>query len=112
MIALFVLAIGLGAVAMTFNMAVRSVMTHTAQMSAVHAARDRLESLRNMRWSDAALASGTHAITEGRFAGTYDVVDSGPELKDVTVYITWPNELSRSHSSLSLSTTFAKQLHD
>lgn len=112
-IATMILAIGLGATALTFNMAMRSVATNRSEMGAMHAARDALEELRTLPWNHAALGAGTYPLSVGGFTGTYTVTAAGTDLRDVTVSMNWPNAMQQgSTAAMVLTTTFAKPLHN
>lgn len=112
-VAIVILAVGLGGAALTFNMAMRSVSTNRTQMAAMHFARNQLEQLRVVNWSDAALAVGTHIVPNGEFPAVYTVTDAGTDLRDITLFVSWVNDMAQGAISVTpITTTFAKQLHD
>lgn len=111
-IAMLVLAVGLGSVALTINMAMRWVSTNRTEMAAMHAARTQLEYLRTRTWSDAALAVGTHTVTSAGFEGSYTVTDAGTDLRDVALTIAWNSENRRDQATTTLTTTLTRALHN
>jgi prepilin-type N-terminal cleavage/methylation domain-containing protein len=113
MIAITILVLGLGGAALTFNMAVRSEASNEARAEAMHFARDQMEFLRVLAWNDPALAPGSHTITNTTaYGGTYDIAAAGTDLRDITVNVTWVNDMALGAvGPFSLTTTFTKALH-
>jgi len=62
-LAAMALAIYLGAFILSFSMAMQMVSTASNQMTAVHTARDALESLRTNSFTSIVLAAGSHTFT-------------------------------------------------
>lgn len=111
MVAIVILAFGLGAAALTFNMAIRNVAANRTQMSVMHFARNELEFLRTRSFDHSDLNLGTHTVSGGAYPATYTVTSAGTELKNVAISVTWPNEMSQGNAVTVLTTTLAKPLH-
>jgi hypothetical protein len=112
-IAVTILVLGLGGAALTFNMAVRSGAANEARMEAMHNARAQLEFLRGLGWNHPDLAVGSHTITDGiDYGGTYTVTDADTDLRDITVNVTWVNDMTLgTTATFPLTTTFTEAMH-
>jgi len=118
-VAVLILALGLGASALTFNMAMRSVATNRNQMSALHYAREQIEFLRTLNWSDPALSPGTYNISTPDYSGFYAVSPGGTDVRNVTVSINLVNEMANPTapgtnglSQAVLTTAITRVLHE
>ena len=111
MIALVILAVGLGACAITFNMAMMSVRNNQNRMSALHFAREELERLRTLSFTDGALALGNHDITNTEYLGSYAVTSVNPDLVNISLSIQWDNAMRGSTVTEVLTTSIARPLH-
>ena len=109
-IAIVVLAVGMGACALTFNMAMRSVSTNRSKMSAVHLARNEMEVLRTQGWDDPALTIGSHVITNDLYSGQYVVAGVNDDVRNVTLSIDWAHFMTNGNAAATLTTSLAKQL--
>ena len=107
MFALIVLAIGIVAVARVFPSAARSQLKSRMLTSGTYYAREKVEELGSLAWSDTALSAGRHpggTATEslgpqGSWKRFYDVsVMAAPltDLKKVTVTVNWYQGSNRS----------------
>jgi hypothetical protein len=78
----------------------------------MHFARNQLEQLRTLPWSDAGLDVGTHVIANGEFPAVYTVTDAGTDLRDITLFVSWVNDMAQGTLSVTpITTTFARPLH-
>ena len=85
-----------------------SAMTEN-RLSALHVARQTLESLREESYTSPNLTAGTKQLPNNR--GNYVVTDlSGGTTKDITVTITWVERWGL-QQSVSLTTSLTKSLH-
>jgi len=110
-IAILILALGLGAAAITFNLAMRSVATNRSQMTAMHYSRQELERLRALSFGDPALDAGQHTVTATNYSGSYFVTVVDPDLKNVTMRIDFVHSLTNGVSEAVLTTSLSKALH-
>ena len=112
-IAMVILAVGLGACALTFNMALLSVSNNQNRMAALHFARDELEQLRTLPFTHAALAPGvTYTISDNSYTGSYTVTTVNADLINISLSISWDNAMGGGMASTEvLTTSLARPLH-
>jgi len=109
--AVMILGIALGACVLSFSMAMRAVSTAGNQMTALHAARDKLETLRTNSFSSVNLSAGGPYPFTNTFAGTYTVSNVNSSTKDVIVNVWYLNRIHRGYSTNTLTTSLVQTLH-
>ena len=110
-IASMALAIYLGAFILSFSMAMRMVNTASNQMTAVHTARDVLESLRTNSFGSANLSAGSHTFSNTYFTVPYSVTSIDACNKTVVVSVPFLNRIHRGSSTNTLTTVLSSTLH-
>ena len=110
-VAVMILGIALGACVMSFSMAMRVTGTAGNQMTALHIARDQLETLRTYTFSSSVLNAGTYAFTNGTFTGSYVISNVNSATKDITVRVLYLNRIRGGYSTNSLVTSMTSTLH-
>jgi prepilin-type N-terminal cleavage/methylation domain-containing protein len=111
MLSVLLLALGLGAAAVTYQVSMRWAGTSRAEMTALHQARGQMERIRTLTWDNAGLSAGTYTFSQNGFTGTYAVVDVSTSLKDIEVSLVGVDPAGRSVDRVRLTTTIAKPLH-
>ena len=111
MLAMMILSIALGACILSFSLAMRTVNTASNQMTALHVARDRLETLRTNSFTAGDLNAGTYSFTNGTYTGQYVISSVNTSTKDITVNVLYTNRLRHNFSTNTLNTTITSTLH-
>ena len=106
-----VLGIALGACILSFSMAMRIVYTAGNQMTAVHTARDAMESLRTNSFGSTALSAGSHTFTNTYFTVPYTVTSLDACNVTVAVSVPYLNKIHRGSSTNVLTTILCSTLH-
>jgi type II secretory pathway pseudopilin PulG len=106
-----VLGIALGACILSFSMAMRMVNTAGNQMTAVHTARDALESLRTNSFTSTVLTAGSHTFTNAYFTVPYTVTSIDACNVTVAVSVPYLNKIHRGSSTNVLTTILCSTLH-
>ena len=113
LIGLVVLAFGLLSIAAMQIVSIKGGYFSNSLTRATVLAQNRLEQLKlldfNSKKTDPGLSSGEHndgAIPSSVFTRTYNVQDTAPTLKTITVTVRW---VDRGDHNISLSTMRAKQ---
>ena len=111
MLAVVLLAMGLGAAAVTYQVSMRWAGTSRAEMTALHQARSRMERIRTLAWNDPGLTAGTHSFNENGLSGVYTVTDVNSNVKDIEVALAGLDPSGRNPDRVRLTTSMAKPLH-
>ncbi len=106
-----VLGIALGACILSFSMAMRMVNTASNQMTALHTARDVLESLRTNSFSSTALSVGSRTFSNAYFTVPYTVTSLDACNVTVAVSVPYLNKIHRGSSTNVLTTILCSTLH-
>ena len=110
-LAMGLLTLGLGSVALTINMAMKTSKATENQMAALHVARDQMERITSRVFDHPSLVDGpAYVFTNGNFTGSYLVTDNDP-YKDVTVGVTWYNPVLEANSTLNLDSMMVRSVH-
>jgi Tfp pilus assembly protein PilV len=112
-LAAMIFGFAVGACIVSFSMAMRAVNAAGNQMSALHSARDVLESLRTNRFSSAALNVGTNSFTNAYFASgqKYVVTSDDASNRTVSVSVQYVNHIHGGYSTNTLVTLLSSTLH-
>ena len=110
-IAAMALAIYLGAFILSFSMGMRMVNTASNQMTALHTARDVLESLRTNSFTSTDLTAGSHTFSNAYFTAPYTVTSIDACNKTVAVSVPYLNRIHRGTSTNILTTVLSSTLH-
>jgi type II secretory pathway pseudopilin PulG len=108
-----ILGIALGACILSFSMAMRAVKTAGNQMTALHSARDALETLRTNSFTSSALNVGTNSLTNACFPSgvNYIVTKVDASNRTVSVNVRYVNYIHRGYSTNTLVTLLSSTLH-
>ena len=109
-IAAMALGIYLGAFILSFSMGMRMVNTASNQMTALHTARDVLESLRTNSFTGATLTAGSHTFSNTYFTVPYTVTSLDACNKTVAVSVPYLNRIHRGSSTNTLTTVLSSTL--
>lgn len=110
-LAILLLVTGLGASALTFNMAMRLVSTNSEGMEAMHAARDEVEQLCSLSFNDPRLRPGVYSLKHDEYTGSYEIQSVDDDTKRLTLSIDWESRMSDRAQDASLSTIISKAMH-
>jgi len=104
-----ILGIAVGACILSFSMAMRAVKTAGNQMTAVHSARDALESLRTNSFTSSALSVGTKSLTNACFPSgvSYTVSSVDASNRTVSVSVPYVNYVHRGYSTNASGTVLS-----
>ena len=105
-ISCMVLGIALSGLMTGFVMCQKSVVFANNGLTAMHEARQVMEDLVTKRYSDPALNTGTHTLTNGNY-----VVTESAGSKDVTLTIQWTDPTRQAPSKAVLTTSIAYAVH-
>jgi hypothetical protein len=106
-----ILVLGLGAVAATFRLALRSGAAAREEMAALNAGRIELEDLTSRPFDDPSLDGRSYAFTAAGYQGRYTVTVVNASIKDVKVTVNWYSMAGRASREVTLTTTMASTLH-
>jgi prepilin-type N-terminal cleavage/methylation domain-containing protein len=112
-LSVMILGVALGACILSFDMAMRAVKTAGNQMTAVHSARDALESLRTNSFASSVLSVGTKSLTNACFPSgvSYVVTSIDASNRTVSVSVPYVNYIHRGYSTNTLVTVLSSTLH-
>lgn len=107
-----ILGIALGTCIMTFSMAMRAVNASANQMTALHVARNQLETLRTYGLTNTTtLTAGAYVFTNTGVVGSYVVTNINSCTKNVTVNVSYVNHIHGGSSTITLVTSLTSTLH-
>ena len=108
-IAAMALAIYLGAFILSFSMGM--VNTASNQMTALHTARDVMESLRTNSFTSTDLTAGSRTFSNGYFTVPYTVTSIDACNKTVAVSVPYLNRIHHGSYTNTLTTILSSTLH-
>lgn len=120
LVAVMILGIALGACVLSFSLAMRVSDTSRNQMFALHAARNKLENLRTLSYTNSQLNVGTYLINTNNsslgfytnYWGYYTVATNAyVGIKDITVGICYRNRVRGGVTTNILTTSLSSTLH-
>lgn len=106
LIACFIIGLTLSAFVTTFVMCQKSVTFANNRVMALHEARRVMETVMGLPYSDAALSTGTHTLTNGSY-----VVTESAGTKNITLNIVWNDPAFKTPSQVTLTTSMAQSIH-
>jgi len=109
--AVTVLGMVLGACILGFSQALKGVATARNQMAATHFARDEVEGLRTLKYTNSLLNAGTVLISNSTYTGWYTVSNLEANVKNVSVSIRYQNHLRGGQSTNTLFTSLTRTMH-
>lgn len=114
-IATAIMAISLLMLIATVVMLKGTVYDASDRLVALHEARDHMETLLSLSYSDASLNIGTHAFafSTGNYVGSYTVSSntSFDGIKDIALTVNWVDPGSTITSSMTINGSLSSVLH-
>lgn len=102
------LVLSLAAFIVSFVQSSRSSAIAENRMEAIHAARQKMETLVNYSYNATELSAGTHNFTNGSYTVSNNAAAG---VKDIVVVTRWVNPAGRVTSTVSLAGSVSEELH-
>lgn len=110
-VAAALLILSLTAFTASFVQSRRSAAIADNRLGAIHAARDKMETICSSNYSAIGLSTGT-PFSSGAYKGIYTVSNNASaRVKDIVVTINWVNPLGKVTSTVSLAGSVSSNLH-
>lgn len=111
LVAMLVFSITLGAITVSFSMALKVASTSSNQMTALHYARSIVDQLRTNSFTNAVLNAGTYPVSNTNYRGNYIISSVDTNTKNLTVNVVYTNRVLRSLATNTLYTSIVTILH-